>query len=282
MSGHEINIVDGKEINPLPVVETPVVEVPVIDKPVIDTTVVDPLAPVVDPLVPAVPEVPVAPQFFWGDNEVDVDVPEDITAAFAEKGIDVNLVVGELFAKDGKFELTPDTRAKLDEAFGAHAVTAYLGLYKLQNENSAKEYTSAQESLLAQKEANTTEFHTLVGGEEGWDGLAEWAESTLDDKQLAAHNAVMQLGPEHWQVQKTVVEALKMKREAADKAANGDTTITLIGDESAGAPVSGALPRSLTKAEFQAAMGTEKYQKDKAYAAQIDNVRRSSQKAGIS
>lgn len=41
------------------------------------------------------------------------------------------------------------------------------------------------------------------------------------------------------------------------------------------------LPQTLTMAEFQSMMGTEKYRKDPAYAARVDAIRRASKQAGI-
>lgn len=220
--------------------------------------------------------------FFWGDVPVEIEVPEDIKSAFDEKGLDAQAVVAELFAKDGKFSLSDETRAKLDEAFGKPLVDGYLNLYKQQNEMAIKDFQSQAEAQKAQLEANTNEFTELVGGDEGFSELDAWAAENLSESELASINAVMTLPPEHWQAQKAMLQALQIKRDAAIREAEGDSSVTLIGDagDGSGKPAVG-LPQTLTRAEFQQEMFSERYLTDPAYADQIDAIRQRSAEQGI-
>lgn len=222
------------------------------------------------------------PEYFFGDDQVEVAVPDDIAAAFADKGIDANQVLSELFAKEGKFELTADTKAKLDEAFGKGMVDGYLNLYRQQNEMAVKQFKSDAEALSKLHEQITSDFSTLVGGDAGWGELDAWAAENMSETDLASFNAVMQLPPEHWQAQRAVIEAIQIKRGAVKTETEGTGMGQLIGDDTTagGSPTAG-LPQTLTMAEFHGIMGSEKYRKDPQYAARIDAVRRASKQAGI-
>ena len=222
------------------------------------------------------------PEYFFGDNQVEVEVPEDIAAAFAEKGIDSNQVLSELFAKEGKFELTPETKAKLDEAFGKPLVDGYLNLYRQQNQMAVEKFKSDAAAQEKMHEQITGDFNTLVGGDEGWGDLDKWAAENMSETELASFNAVMQLPPEHWQAQRAVIEAMQIRRGAVVEKAEGTGMGELIGDTGeAGNRNSEGLPQTLTMAEFQNLMGSDKYRKDPAYAARVDDVRRASKQAGI-
>lgn len=222
------------------------------------------------------------PEYFFGDDQVEVTVPDDIAAAFADKGIDANQVLSELFAKEGKFELTAETKAKLDEAFGKGMVDGYLNLYRQQNEMAVKQFKSDAEAQSKLHEQITSDFSTLVGGDAGWGELDAWAAENMSETDLASFNAVMQLPPEHWQAQRAVIEAIQIKRGAVKTETEGTGMGQLIGDDTTagGSPTAG-LPQTLTMAEFQGIMGSEKYRKDPQYAARIDAVRRASKQAGI-
>lgn len=215
-------------------------------------------------------------EFYWGDIPVDIEVPQEISAAFAEHKIDADKLISELFSKDGKFELSAETRAPLDKAFGKHIVDGYLGLYKQQNQMFIEGHQRQQEAMRAAIEENTKDFDTLVGGDEGWGQLNEWASENLSEKELANLNAVMSLPAEHYHAQRTVLEALQIKRQAAAAEAAGDSEVKLLSDQGSNAKVSagGGVPNSLTREEFQEIMFSEKYVNDPKYAQAIDAVRR--------
>lgn len=218
---------------------------------------------------------------FWGDLEVEVSIPDEVSTAFEEKGIDGQAVLSELFAKDGKFELKEETKAKLYEAFGKPLVDGYLNLYKGQNEMAVSKYRAeydAQQTALAN---NAKEFSGMVSDEQ-WAALDEWCSESLPEPELAAFNAVMSLPAEHWVAQKAVLQTLLAKHQAAQADAQGDGSVTLLGDEGAASgATTGGLPKTLTRSEFQQLMFSDKYRKEPEYARQVDAIRQKSQQAGI-
>lgn len=218
---------------------------------------------------------------FWGDVPVEVAIPDEINAAFEEKGIDGKAILGELFAKDGKFELKEETKAKLYEAFGKSLVDGYLNLYKGQNEMAIAQYKAEHEAQQATMASNAKEFSEMVTDDQ-WAELDTWCAESLPEQELAAFNAVMSLPAEHWVAQKAVFQTLMAKHQASLKEDQGGSQVKLLGDDTAQqvAPKDG-LPSTLTKAEFQAVFNSDKYQKDPDFAARIDAIRRSSQQAGI-
>lgn len=220
--------------------------------------------------------------YYFGDVQVDVEVPQDISNALKEAKIDEGKLLKELFSKEGKFELSEATRKSLDKAFGKTMVDGYLNLFKGQNSQALESYKQEAAKLEETIKANGEDFTKLVGGDEGWSELAEWAGESLKEEELAQFNAVMQLPPEHYAAQRAVVEALQIKRQAALQQANGDSRVTLPTDGVAAPDRTAAgLPESLTRAQFQDIYTSVRYKTDAAYAAQIDNIRRASQKRGI-
>lgn len=213
---------------------------------------------------------------YWGEHQIDVDMPEEISSAFAEAGIDGKAVLAELYAQGGNFELTDKTKELLVEKFGKPLVEGYLGMYKMQNEMAIADYERQQADLTATIQTNSAECDGIVSAVGGWEGLNEWAVNSMDDKQLNAFNAVMSLGVEHWVAQKTVIESL------VARMGDGNAPLKLLTDDMSGGDSAPAgAPQTLTAAQFQEAMYSDKYRNDRNYAAQIDNIRRQSQKAGI-
>lgn len=220
--------------------------------------------------------------YYFGDVKVDVEVPSEISEALKEAKIDESKLIKELFNKEGKFELSEATRKSLDKAFGKTMVDGYLNLFKSQNAQAVDSYKKEAAELETTMKANGEDFTKLVGGDEGWSELATWAGESLSEAELAQFNAVMQLPPEHYAAQRAVVEALQIKRQAALQQANGDSRVTLPTDGAAAPERTAAgLPESLTRAQFQDIYTSVRYKTDVAYAAQIDNIRRASQKRGI-
>lgn len=217
---------------------------------------------------------------YWGDTAVEVEVPQEISDALKEHKIDQEALLKELFTKDGNFDLSDATKAKLEKAFGKQIVSGYLNLYKQQNQMAVDKFSSEQESVKQQIETNSKDFSELVGGDDGWSGLSEWAENNLSDEGVAEFNAAMGLGAEHYRVQRLVVEALMMKKQMSDKSANGDQSVILETDKGSNATnAASGVPATLTRQEFQALLFTDRYKKDKAYAAQVDAVRVRTQKS---
>lgn len=171
--------------------------------------------------------------FFYGDSEVTIDIPEDLSAELSAKGLDAQALAAELYREGGEFTLTPETREKVDAAYGKFAVDAYLAGLKAQNDGFLRD----QKDQVAQREqADTERFSTvaeLVGGEEGWNSLVEWGDANLPQEEIDELNAVMQSG--NLALQKYAIKSLANQRRAAE----GDPEAVLIPGD-AGAPSQGA------------------------------------------
>lgn len=160
--------------------------------------------------------------YYFGGNEVEIEIPQDVEESLKEKGIDAKELVAELYSKDGDFSLSDETKQKLYDAFGKFAVDAYLSGLKAQNEMFfMNEATKAKEM----EQANTQRFNDIakeVGGDEGWTRLEEFALSTLSDEELTAFNAVMDSGNQYLQMY--AVRELEARR----KQAQGDDKVELV------------------------------------------------------
>lgn len=259
-NGTNANLSPAPEIEVAPVPDVPEGEQAAVEQPEVDGEVKEGAAP--------------EHTTFWGDVPVEVEVPKEISDVLKEHKIDEAKLVAELFSKDGKFEVSEGTRKALDKAFGKTMVDGYLSLFKQQNQMFMDKHASDQQAKEAQYASNSTDFDSLVGGDQGWNELAEWAGSNLSEAELMQFNAVMTLDGEHYQAQRAVVEALQIKRLAGIGDKEGDQRVTLLSDSGGGEKPSGdALPSSLTREEFQALFTSPRYSKDKQWAAQVDSIR---------
>lgn len=179
-------------------------------------------------------------ELYFGDQAVEIDIPQDVTDALKEHGLDAVAIANELYAKGGDFKLSPETKEKLDGIYGKFAVDSYLAGLKAQNEGFLHQ---SQRDAEAAERANTERFDVVskeVGGAEGWAGMERFALETLSDDELTAFNAVMESGNQYLQMY--AVRELESRR----KAAQGDDKVTLVDATSAGssdndnAPMSGA------------------------------------------
>lgn len=216
--------------------------------------------------------------FFYGESEVTLDIPEDLSKELESKGLDVNALAAELYGKDSNFTLKPETRDKLDAAFGKFAVDAYLNSLKLTNDSFLREQKDAQVGKEKADADRFTSIAGLVGGEEGWDALAGWGNENLSQEEIDDLNAVMGSGNES--LQKYAIQMLANKRRAAE----GDPEAVLIqGDngspESGGAALSAAAYR---EAEQQARKEFRGNQSGyKAAVAKLDSRRRAGIAKGL-
>lgn len=168
--------------------------------------------------------------FFFGDTQVEIVIDDELSASLKEKGLDAMAIAKELYSKDGKFELSEDTKGKLYEAFGKFAVDAYLSGLKAQNEAWLHREAAAVKEA---EQANVQRFEDVskeCGGEEGWSKLEEWALEHLSDGELEAFNAVMESGNQYLQMY--AVRELEGRR----KSMQGDDRPTLIEPSQAAAP----------------------------------------------
>ncbi|QZI79595.1 capsid assembly scaffolding protein [Escherichia phage vB_EcoP-G3A1] len=218
-------------------------------------------------------------RFFFGEQEVEIEIPDDVSFALKEKGIDAMQVAKELYGEGGKFELTEETKQKLYDAFGKFAVDAYLNGLKASNEAFLiKSEAQAKEAKAADAQ-RFTDIASEVGGEEGWSRLEEWALETLSDEELAAFNAVMASGNQY--LQQYAVRELEGRR----KQAQGDDKPSLI--EPSAPAKANEENGPLTRDQYVQAIATlsQKYGNDrKAMAeaqAKLDARRRAGMARGL-
>lgn len=213
--------------------------------------------------------------YYFGDTKVDIEVPAEISSALKEAKVDEQQLIKELFAKDGKFELSDKTRAALDKAFGKTIVDGYLGLYRQQNQMTMEAAKKAADEAQKQVQANTEDFQKLTGGDEGWSELADWAGENLPENEIAQFNAVMSLPAEHYQAQRAVVEALQLKRLHGMGEKGGDPSVELLSDGGSASTVrdTGGVPAQMTREQFHEAMYDPRYRNDPKYQAAVDASR---------
>lgn len=169
----------------------------------------------------ATPESQVG-ECYFGDQAVEIDIPQDVTDALKEHGLDAVAIANELYAKGGEFKLSAETKDKLDKIYGKFAVDSYLAGLKAQNEGFIHQLTRDAE---AAEKANVERFDVVskeVGGSDGWANLERFALSTLSDEELTGFNEVMKSGNQYLQMY--AVRELEAKR----KAAQGDDKVTLV------------------------------------------------------
>ena len=112
-------------------------------------------------------------RFFFGEQEVEIEIPDDVSTALKEKGIDAMQVAKELYGEGGKFELKEETKQKLYDAFGKFAVDAYLNGLKASNEAFMLKAEAQAKEAEAADAQRFTAIASEVGGEEGWSRLEE-------------------------------------------------------------------------------------------------------------
>lgn len=178
-------------------------------------------------------------EYYFGEDAVTIDIPQDVTDALAEHGLDAVAIANELYSKGGEFTLSAETKEKLDKIYGKFAVDSYLAGLKAQNEGFLHQQ---QRDAEATEKANTERFDVVAkeaGGAKGWANLERFALETLPDDELAAFNAVMESGNQYLQMY--AVRELEARR----KAAQGDDKVNLVdatstaGADNDNAPMSG-------------------------------------------
>lgn len=219
-------------------------------------------------------EVPAEePTFFFGDTQVEIDIPQDVTDSLAEKGIDAAAVAAELYSKEGKFELSAETKQKLYDAFGKFSVDAYLNGLKAQNDGWVNNQAKQQEELERQTVERFTHVSKECGGEEGWSRLESFALETLGEDELEAFNAVMASGNQY--LQQYAVRELEGRR----KAAQGDDAVNLIEPTATASDHSNA---PLSAAEYiKAIAGLSRFGHDRAGRAEAERQLDARRRAGM-
>lgn len=213
--------------------------------------------------------------YFFGGEEVTIEVPQEVEEELKAKGLDANAIAAELYAKDGDFSLSEETKQKLYDAFGKFAVDAYLSGLKAQNEafmlrseNEAKEREAADVQRF-------TDISKECGGEEGWNRLEEWALESLSDDELTAFNAVMQSGNQYLQMY--AVRELEARR----KAAQGDDEVTLVQPSAPAVDASENSPLSAQEYIREISQLSQRFGRDRKAAAEAQAKLDARRRAGM-
>lgn len=213
--------------------------------------------------------------YFFGGEEVTIEVPQEVEEELKAKGLDAYAIAAELYAKDGDFSLSEETKQKLYDAFGKFAVDAYLSGLKAQNEafmlrseNEAKEREAADVQRF-------TDISKECGGEEGWNRLEEWALEALSDDELTAFNAVMQSGNQYLQMY--AVRELEARR----KAAQGDDEVTLVQPSAPAVDASDNSPLSAQEYIREISQLSQRFGRDRKAAAEAQAKLDARRRAGM-
>lgn len=213
--------------------------------------------------------------YFFGGEEVTIEVPQEVEEELKAKGLDAHAIAAELYAKDGYFSLSEETKQKLYDAFGKFAVDAYLSGLKAQNEafmlrseNEAKEREAADVQRF-------TDISKECGGEDGWNRLEEWALEALSDDELTAFNAVMQSGNQYLQMY--AVRELEARR----KAAQGDDEVTLVQPSAPAVDASDNSPLSAQEYIWEISQLSQRFGRDRKAAAEAQAKLDARRRAGM-
>lgn len=212
-------------------------------------------------------------EYFFGEQQVHVEVPDEIASALKEAGVDQKELLGQLFKKDGDFSLDEATRTKLEDKFGKLMVDGYLNMYKGINSQTLEKVSSDKEAQAATEAQEGKAYSEAVGGEEGLLLMEDYIIKNFDESQIAAYNAVMENGDHASQM--LIISQTKQLQAMADKLVNGDKSVSLIGEKDANNNgVSSPLDKGyLTNAEYNSMMNDDKYWTDKAYMNKVDAAR---------
>lgn len=164
---------------------------PVSDVPAEVTETDEGSTPSVEPDEAPAPETD-TPVFTYGGLEVDVQVEPEINDMFTEKGLDVTGVVSELYGGD-EFGLSDETKEKLYEAFGKFSVDSYLSGLEARNDRTINQIKSESESKAQAADKAWEEVSSIVGGDEGWTALEQYADQNLSDQELEEFNEIMSM-----------------------------------------------------------------------------------------
>ncbi|MGL4353253.1 MAG: hypothetical protein ACRCTP_04875 [Aeromonas popoffii] len=111
---------------------------------------------------------------------VTIDVPDDVRQLADSKGFDAEKLISELFTSE-TFEFSEETRTALDAAYGKTYVDFLLKGLKADMANSVGAY---KDGIAAKEKAETDAYEnvlSIVGGEEGWAKLEDFANAQGTD-----------------------------------------------------------------------------------------------------
>lgn len=220
------------------------------------------------------------PELFFGEEKVTVEVPEEISNALTEAGIDQNELLSQLFKKGGDFNIEGELREKLEAKFGKLMVDGYLNMYRGINQQSIEAKAKAQADQSATEQQYATEYAEAVGGADGLAKMESFILQNFDEKQIDAYNAVMESGDHSSQM--LIIGTVRQQMALADKLANGDTNIKLVGDDSSSAVAASPLDKGyLTSTEYNEFMDSDKYWTDQTFMQRVDAARTAGIRKGL-
>lgn len=165
--------------------------------------------------------------FFYGDDQVELEIDPSHREAFTEKGLDIDKLAAELYGQGGEFKLSDESYKACCDAFGKFAIDAFLSGLKAQADGAVSGWKQAEADKVRADEALYTKLTADIGGDEGWTRLEEYAQATLTDEEFLAFNEVMASGNQY--LQTYAIREMEQRR----KGAQGDDSVTLIeGDAS--------------------------------------------------
>ena len=248
-------------------------------EPVAPIVPVAPIAPVapVEPVVPVEPTTPVEPVqpkkpdkpvfepvtedfslkgMKYKDQDVEVTIPKEVCNLAKEKGIDVEAVTKELYSSENH-TLTDETKKSLYDAFGKYQVDVYLDYVSQQNEQSLNTYKSNLETKSQNEKAAWDDTMKIMGGEDHWNDLSEYANENLTDAEIQDFNTIMEKGS--LKMQQLMIADLYGKFE---KAGSPVAPATLDLEEGKNIQASDTGGQPLTAAEFLKVMTSGEYRKN--------------------
>jgi len=249
--------------------------------------VIDPIEPVI-PVEPTEPVIPVEPaEGEWvavtedviqdsvklGDFEGTVTIPADLANLAGEAGIDISAVASELYASED-FSLSDETKDSLYDKFGKWQVDSYLAGIKAQNDNTLSAHKSQVEEFTAASQKAWDATLEVMGGEDRWDDMADYAQRNLPPDEVEEFNNVMEHGS--MRMQQLMIKDMYAKFEVAGKPVLSADSVVL--DLEEGDNGKGDVITALTKAEYLALFPTGEYHKD---PAKYDKLRQAGINKGI-
>lgn len=197
-------------------------------------------------------------EFFIGDTEVEITVPDDIRSELTEKGLDVDQIVKEMYSKGGNGRPSEGTIGKLYELYGKFSVDSYFNALEIQNSNTLESQAREEEDLSKAEAARFDECVEMLGGQEVWDSLEAFALENLSDEELKDFNEVMGSGLPF--AQNLALLDLKAKM-GQDK---GDSPDGLVTPDSSAAPEADEVGAPMSKQEYLREVGVigEKFRYD--------------------
>lgn len=221
-------------------------------------------------------------ELYFGDQRVNVEVPDEIGSALKEAGIESEDIIKQLFKKDGDFSLDEDTRQKLEDKFGKTLVDGYLNMYKGLNEQALTKIKADNEAKTQLETKQGQEYSELVGGEEGLVNIENYVIDNFDEHQIQAYNSVMESGSHESQL--LVLSQIKQVIAANKRATEGDGKVELVGDNTpSSSENSSPIDKGyLTYDEYQTIINqpTSEYWENRDYQRKVDNARLVGQKRG--